>query len=93
MKKFKVGDIELEVNPKIMEDMRFAVQYAHLTDNKRSEQAHMVDFVGLCDFMFGEENIPLIMDELAKDNDGVCTPETFGAWLGGVLEEISEVKN
>ncbi len=92
-KKFTVGDIELVVNTNVIKDMRFMRLLAHIEDKKRSEQAKLVDFMDLCDFLFGEENIDLIMDELAKDNDGICTDEVFGAWLSAVLEEISEVKN
>ncbi len=92
-KTFTVGDLKLVVNTNVVKDMRFVRMLAHMEDKKRSEEARLVDFMALCDFLFGEENVDIIMDELAKDNDGVCSDEIFGAWLSGVLEEISDVKN
>ncbi len=92
-KTFTVGDIELVVNTNVARDMRFLRLVAHIEDKKRSEEAKLVDFMDLCDFLFGADNVDLIMEELAKENDGICSDEIFGNWLREVLIGIQDVKN
>ncbi len=93
VKTVKVGDITLDFDTSITRDMRFTRLMGKISNEKRSEQARLVDFTNLCDFLFGEENVDMIIDELAKENGGHCTDEQFMEWLSDVLGGIEEVKN
>ncbi len=90
--KAKAGDLIVEFNDTLVKDARFLKLMARVQGSKVQEADKVLAFYDLCDFLFGEENTDVIMDELAKDNDGVCTPETLTEWVKNALSQVEETK-
>ncbi len=91
--KIKVGDIVIEIDSTVMKDARFLRLLSTIQSRKTDDMDKGVAFYDMCDFLFGQENVDLIMDEIAKENDGVCSLEVFQQWLIDTLNNIADVKN
>ncbi len=90
--KAKAGDLVVEFNDALVKDARFIRLMARIQGKRTQDVERAGAFYDLCDFLFGEENVDIIMDELAKENDGVCTAETLTEWVQTALSQLEETK-
>ena len=81
--------IQLEIDERITDDMRFARLFAKLRKNKNSGAAFE-----LIDFMFGsEENAEVVLNEVAAKNDGICTESALTAEITDILKALNTKKS
>ena len=81
--------IQLEIDERITDDMRFARLFSKLRKDKTADTSFE-----LIDFIFGGgENTEKFMDAVAEKNDGVCSQEALAAEITEILQALNTKKS
>ncbi len=90
--KAKAGKLTVEFDDRIVGDVRFIRHLARLQSDRTPDVERAVAFNDLCELLFGDDAVDMIMDELAKANGGVCSMEYFNEWLTKALNKLNSAK-
>ncbi len=90
--KVKAGKLTVEFDDRIVNDARFVRHLARLQSDRTPDVERAASFNDLCDLLFGADAVDMIMDELAKANDGVCSLDDFNDWLTKALGKLKPAK-
>jgi hypothetical protein len=81
--------IQLEIDERITDDMRFARLFSKLRKDKTADTSFE-----LIDFIFGGgENTEKFMDAVAEHNDGICTQEALASEITEILQALNTKKS
>lgn len=81
--------IKLEIDERILDDMRFARLFSKLKKEKSADTSFE-----LIDFIFGgSDNAEVFLNEVANRNDGICSEKALAAEITDILQALNTKKS